>query len=88
MGVDSCAMEREPRLMLAARDGRTGRSPSTPPRPSRSTRERRLRERIDSLLHQRHLKELRILELERRVRHWECRFVDVSAELREARRVA
>lgn len=32
--------------------------------------------------------EARILELQRRVAHWNRRFLDVSAELREARRVA
>lgn len=98
--------EREPRLSLRAAGGRaTTREPSPVARPSRPDRELRLRRRIDALLHARHRKELRILELERRLRldesqearilelqrrvaHWNRRFLDVSAELREARRVA
>ena len=61
MGVDSCAMEREPRLRLAARaaadprrsslDQPAAASRSIPVR--RATRELRLRQRIDSLLAQR-----------------------------------
>ena len=79
MGVDSLAMEREPRLRLAAnvspRAARASHTadPSAAARASRSTltlaaREVRLRQRIDSIAHRLDAKERRILWLEDRLR--------------------
>lgn len=87
-------MEREPRL--SARSGRPGRPKDVPssldPAPAvpfhlsiaDSPREHRLRKRIDALLHARHVRDLRIRELEQAVRDGELPFESRAAVL-EAR---
>ncbi len=66
-------------------------APFTPLRPGLKPleeRELRLRRRIDALIDARARKEARILVLEQRNRHLNRRLIELSEELREARRVA